>query len=48
MQNRENKIRLIGLAEFGPPENYCYKVMYFDFGLDKAFGKKPRIIMEPE
>jgi hypothetical protein len=45
MQNRENKIRLIGLAEFGPPENYCYKVM---FGLDKAFGKKPRIIMEPE
>jgi hypothetical protein len=39
----ESKIVLYGLASFGSPEDHYYKVMYFDCGLDKAFGDKPRI-----
>ena len=38
-----SKIVLYGLAESGPSDDYCYRVMYSDCELDKAFGKKPQI-----
>jgi len=36
------RIFLLGLNEFGISDD-CYRTMYFDCGLDEAFGDKPRI-----